>query len=42
MNFQKQNGESTPNILLNKGCEIMPKSNRPLIPANDYNEINSL
>ena len=43
MNFQKLNSESTPNILLNKAdCVIMRDSNWPFIPANDYNEINSL
>ena len=43
MNFQKLNGESTPNILLNKAVYvIMRNPKRPFIPANDYNEIHSL
>ena len=42
MNFQKLNGVSTPIYTSEQGCVIMHNYNRPFIPANDYNEINSL
>ena len=39
MNFQKLNGESTPNKYISEyACVIMRNSNRPFIPSNDYNE----
>ena len=39
MNYQKLNGESARNIVLEWGCVIMRESNLPLIPANDSSEI---